>query len=104
MAICQLVTKATTAYNGKDFTSWRADMQQIASQAVSAKYLPLKRYAEEVKGGEREEAATTTTFESKARSKSKSKGAANVNGLAGLFGVIGGYVGLQRVCNSLPGS
>jgi hypothetical protein len=98
------VTKATTAYNAKDFTSWRADMQQVASQAASAKYLPLKRYAEEVKGGQREEAATTTTFESNGRSKSKSKGAANVSGIAGVFGVVGGYVGLQRVCSNLPGS
>ncbi|HEY1443472.1 MAG TPA: hypothetical protein VGF51_01135 [Acidimicrobiales bacterium] len=104
VAICQLVAKATTAYNAKDFTSWRSDMQQIASQAGSASYLPLKKYAEEVKGGEVAQAATTTTTTAPKSAKSKSKGAANVSGIARVFGTLGGYLGLQHVCNHLPAS
>lgn len=105
VAICQLVTQATTAYNAKDFTSWRSDMHQIASQAGTASYLPVKKYAEEIKVGEAAQAATTTTTTApKTGSKSKSKGAANVSGLAGVFGTIGGYLGLQHVCSHLPAS
>ena len=105
VAICQLVTKATTAYNAKDFISWRTDMQQIANQATSARYLPLKRYAEAVKGGlDAQATTTTTTSEPKPHSKSKTKGTANVGGVAAAFGTLGGYVGLQHVCSKLPAS
>ena len=70
-SICQVITKATTAYNAKDYATWRSDMVQIASAADSAQYTPIKKYAEEVKRGVKQ--ATTTTTKPKGKHSSKSK-------------------------------
>ncbi len=97
-SICQVIAKATTAYNAKDYGTWRSDMVQIANAAGSANYLPLKRYAEEVK--QAIDKATTTT-KPKGKPHSKSKATEGVN-LGGLFASLGGFVGLQHVCAKLP--
>ena len=104
-AICQIITKATTAYNAKDYVTWRSDMAEVAGAADSAQYVPLKKYAEEVKGGERVERTTTATT-TRSKSKSKTKGTANISGITGVFATLGGYLGLQHVCAKLasPGS
>jgi hypothetical protein len=72
-------------------------MAQIASSADSAQYLPLKRYAEEVKRADNQ--ATTTTTTAKTRKPKGSGGSVDI-----LFGKLGGYVGLQRICAHLPAS
>jgi hypothetical protein len=92
------VAKATAAYSGKDFSSWRTYMAQIGATADSAQYLPLKRYAEEVKQANNQASTTTTT---KAKS-GKPKGS-GIN-VGSLFAAVGGYVGLQHVCAHLPSS
>lgn len=51
VAICQLVAKATGAYNAKDYVAWKADMLQIAGMADSAQNATVKQYADEAKGG-----------------------------------------------------
>jgi hypothetical protein len=89
-AICQLITKATASYNAKNFGEWRLYMGQVGATADSAQYLPLKRYAEEVKRANNP--STTTTTESKGRR------GVNIGGLSAL----GGYLGLRRVCANLP--
>lgn len=94
-AICQLVAKATTAYAAKDYSMWRSYMTQIAEAAGSARYLPLKRYAEQIKEANRS-AATTTT-----KPKAKSKNGSAVQ-LGGSFAALGGYVGLKHVCAKPP--
>lgn len=100
-AICQLENKAVDAYKAKDYTAWRLYMSNIATVANSASYIPLKYYADEVRGGETDEKATTTST-SKPKPRAKSKAQPNVTGLSGLFGTIGGYLGLQHVCANLP--
>jgi hypothetical protein len=92
--ICQVVTQAVAAYNAKDYTAWRNDMTLIGDTADSAQYVPLKTYAEEAK-----QATSSTT--STTKPKSKSRHASGVH-LGGLFGELGAYVGLQRVCAKLP--
>jgi len=74
-------------------------MVQVANAADSANYLPLKRYAEEVKHAV--DKSVTTTTKPKSRSHSKSKGTEGVN-LGVLFAALGGFVGLQHVCSNLP--
>jgi hypothetical protein len=96
--ICQLVSKATTAYNSKDYVTWRSYMAQIGQTADSAQYLPLKRYAEEVKRANNQVSTTTTTKPKTGKPKGS---ALNVNGL---FAALGGYVGLQHVCAHVPAS
>jgi hypothetical protein len=71
-------------------------MAQIGSMADSAQYLPLKRYAEEIKQAN-SQASTTTT----AKTHKPKGGGGNVDIL---FGKLGGYVGLQRICIHLPAS
>lgn len=95
-AICQLISKATTAYASQDYTAWRSYMAQVAASADSAQYLPVKRYAEDVKRADSQASTTTTT---KARLGKPKGSGVNVNSL---FGALGGYVGLQRVCAHLP--
>jgi hypothetical protein len=90
------VSKATAAYDSKDYATWRTYMAQIGATADSAQYLPLKRYAEDVKQADNQASTTTTT---KAKS-GKPKGSGLHVG--GLFAALGGYVGLQRVCAHLP--
>jgi hypothetical protein len=92
--ICQVVTQATAAYNAKQYTTWRNDMALIGQSADSAQYTPLKNYAEEIK--QATSSATTTTKPNSRRAK-----ASGVH-VGGLFGELGGYVGLQRVCAKLP--
>jgi hypothetical protein len=92
--ICQVVTQAVAAYKAKDYTAWRNDMTLIGDTADSAQYVPLKTYAEEAK-----QATSSTT--STTKPKSKSPHASGVH-LGGLFGDLGAYVGLQRVCAKLP--
>jgi hypothetical protein len=99
-AICQIVSKATAAYNSKDYATWRTYMSQIASSADSAQYLPLKRYAEEVKQAESQASTTTTT---KARTRQPKGGSVGV-GVSGLFAALGSYIQLQHVCAHLPSS
>ena len=98
------IAKATTAYNAKDYTTWRSDMVQIASAADSAQYTPIKKYAEEVKRAVQK--ATTTTTKPKGTRNSKSKPSGGGVNLGGLFASLGGFVGLQHVCANLssPGS
>jgi hypothetical protein len=89
-----VVTKATAAYNAKDYTTWRNDLALIGEAADSAQYVPLKNYAKELK----QSASPTTTT---TKPKSKSHGPSGVH-LGGLFSEVGAYVGLQRVCAKLP--
>ena len=76
-SICQLTTKATTAYGAKDYITWKTDMGQIAGLADSAQYTPLKKYAEQVKKAV--DAATTSTTSQKDSKKKKAAGL-NLNG------------------------
>jgi hypothetical protein len=91
-----VVTQAVAAYNAKNYTAWRSDMAAIGETANSAQYVPLKTYAEEAK-----QATSSTTTTTKPKSKSKSRRAGGVH-VGGLFGEVGAYVGLQRVCATLP--
>jgi hypothetical protein len=87
-AICQLIVKATAAYNAKNFSEWRLYMAQVGASADSAQYPPVKRYAEEVKNGTT--AANTTTTKA-----TKNKGGFVAGGA---LAIAGGYVGLQHAC------
>lgn len=98
VAICQIVSKATAAYNSKDYTSWRLYIAQVGSTADSAQYLPLKRYAEKVKHAISEGSTTSSTTK-----PDKSSRADRLN-VSGLFNALGGYLGLKQVCATLPTS
>jgi hypothetical protein len=92
--ICQVVTQATAAYKAGQYTTWRSDMTQIGQAADSAQYIPLKNYAEEIK-----QATSSTTSTTKPKSRRAKASGVHVGGL---FSALGGYVGLQRVCATLP--
>ena len=92
-AVCQLVTQATAAYKAQNYSTWRSDMKQIGNTAATTQYFPLKRYADEV-----QRVTTGTTTTTKPKSKKNSKGVT----FSGSLSVLGGYVGLQRVCANLP--
>jgi len=96
VAICKLVNTAAFAYAAKNYKAWRSDITLVAGLADSAQYLPLKKYAEEVKQAESQAATTTTT-----KPKSKPKKAAGVH-IGALAATLGGYLGLQQTCASLP--
>jgi hypothetical protein len=93
-AICQLVSKATAAYNARNYDQWRLYMAQVGASADASRYPPLRKYAEQVKNGIKA-TTTTTTSSSKNRSGFVAGGA---------LAIAGGFVGLQHVCARLPAS
>jgi len=96
LVICKLVKTAAFAYAAKKVTAWRSDITLVAGLADSAQYLPLKKYAEEIKQAESEAATTTTTTKSKSKER-----VARVN-TGPLFATVGGFLGLDHVCASMP--
>jgi hypothetical protein len=99
-AICQLVSKASAAYNAKDYTAWRSDMAQIANMADSAQYVPIKQVATQLKAILASSSSTTTT--TKAGKHTKYKSSTLGSNLRGIFGPIGAYVDLTKTCAHLP--
>jgi hypothetical protein len=89
--ICTVVSQAKTAYNAKDFTTWRSDMILIGDAADSAQYVPIKNYAEDLK----QATSSSTTTTTKPKSKARRAGGVHVSGL---FDELGAFVGLQHAC------
>lgn len=103
VAICHLVTQATTAYQAKNYTAWRFDLAAIGNAAGSAHYEPIKSVATQLKTLLSPTTTTTTTAAKHGKKKSKYKpdlsGAVNR-----VFGPIGGYLQLTKTCAHLPSS
>ena len=72
-AICQVITKATTAYNAKDYVTWRSDMVEIASAADSAQYTPSRSTQRKSRAGPHGEDHDSTPTRSKSKSKAKGR-------------------------------
>lgn len=104
-AICKVVSTATTAYQAKQYTTWRLDMAQIGTMAASAHDSTIRNYALELKAAydAPTTSATSTTLPRKVTPKKGSKGPVVVPpaSFGSLFNGLGGYVGLEKTCATL---
>jgi hypothetical protein len=106
-AICKVVSKATAAYQAKQYTTWRLDMAQIGTMAASAHDSTIRNYALELKSAyDSPSTSTTSTSTTLPRKVTSKKGATKPvlvpsAAMGSLFNGLGGYIGLKNTCASL---
>lgn len=104
-AICRIVTKANTAYQTKQYTTWRLEMAQIGNMAGSAHDSTIRNYALKLKSAY-DTPTTSTTSTTLPRKLTSKKGAKKPVVIppavvGSLFNGLGGYVGLKSTCATL---
>lgn len=92
-----LITQAAVAYHASNYTEWRLDLEEVASKADAAQYVPVKTNAEDLKKAT--STATTTTTTTRPRQKLRP-----VPNVGGLLAEVGSFVKLEHACASLPSS